>query len=35
MKKMGSTRPMNTRRWYRKKGQEKEGGYGGRSKKDK
>jgi len=35
MKKMRSTKPMNTRTWYRKKGQEKEGGYGGRGKKDK
>lgn len=35
MKKMRSTRPMNTRTWYREKGQEKEGECGGRGKKDK
>jgi len=34
MKKMSSTRPMNTRTWYREKGQE-ERGYGGRGKEDK
>lgn len=35
MKKMRSTRPMNTRTWYRENGQEIGGGYGGRGKKDK